>query len=78
MPASEERPPILANSDAWKSYLRPWLRRRIEHLRDELERPGQNVEEYRGRIAELRDLIRKADPDEPEPGTAGVYFQPGE
>lgn len=73
-----DKPPIPPRSDAWVSHLRPWINRRIEALRDELERPGQNVEEYRGRIAELRELVRKVEPDLPEDGTAGTYFPPGD
>lgn len=74
----DERAPIPATSDAWKSWLRPWIKRRIDELRDELERPGQNIDEYRGRIAELRELVRKVEPDAPEAGTSGTYFPASE
>lgn len=74
----DDRPPLSSNSDAWKSHFKPWIRRRIEDLRDELERDGSNVETIRGRIAELRELRAKVEPELPSEGTAGVYFPTGD
>jgi hypothetical protein len=74
---TDEKPPLDRHSDAYISRFKPWLRRRIEELRNELERPGSSVEETRGRIAELRDLERLIDPDDPQDGTAAAYFPNG-
>jgi polyhydroxyalkanoate synthesis regulator phasin len=51
-------------SDAWVSHMRPYLVRRIEELRDELEAPGSNADRTRGQIEELRTLFRQIEPDE--------------
>jgi hypothetical protein len=75
---ADERPPLQRDSDAWVSWFKPWLRKRIEKLRDELETPGVDPAELRGRIAELRDLILTVEPHLPEEGTSGPYFPPGD
>lgn len=64
------------HSAEWITRLKPWLTKRIETLRDELETPGSDVQHVRGQIAELRNLIRTVDPDDPLEGTSGVYFPP--
>lgn len=57
--------PINPKSGEWVMFKR-WLLERIDHLRDELETPGSPPEETRGRIAELRHLLRQVEPDLPE------------
>jgi hypothetical protein len=74
---TKEKPPIASNSDAWIRDLKPWLAKRIEWLRDELERPGTDVDGVRGAIAELRNLRRLAEPDLPEDGASAAYFPTG-
>lgn len=73
MPDILERAPINNKTGEW-AILKPWLKARIEELRDELERDGADVQLTRGRIAELRDFIRKVEPDLPEAGSSGSYF----
>lgn len=68
-----DRAPIDQKTGEW-AMLKRWLRARIEELRDELEHPGADVQLTRGRIAELREFIRKVEPDLPEEGSSGVYF----
>jgi hypothetical protein len=72
----DERPPLASkDGDAWVSWLEPWSRRRIETLRDELERPGAPVDELRGRILELREMRNAIDPQLPISAEA-PYFPP--
>lgn len=75
---SDEKPPLERTSDAWIMHLRPWIKRRIERLRDELERPGGEVEMIRGSIAELRHIMREVEPELPEDGTSASYFPTAE
>jgi hypothetical protein len=72
--ADEPKPPLPHGSDAWESWLKPYIRRRIDELHLEFERPGANDEQLRGSIAELRKISRECEPNAPEPGTSGAYF----
>lgn len=69
-----DRPPIPYGSSGWVEHLRPYIRARLEQLRDELEVSGADTAFIRGQIAELRDLIRKVEPKESAPGSSGDYF----
>jgi hypothetical protein len=68
------KPPLDRHSDAWITTFGHGCGSASKNCAPSSNAPGSDVEQTRGRIAELRDLDRLIDPADAIDGSSGAYF----